>query len=79
MLETEDKIRYLLTTGRVIHTNTLEMRNSILLKSGQRCRCIKFKGTRYKNNIIKIERNKFNIYINSSLAVEIKSRYRRDW
>jgi predicted HD superfamily hydrolase involved in NAD metabolism len=38
MLETEDKIRYLLTTGRVIHTNTLEMRNSILLKSGQRCR-----------------------------------------
>ena len=36
LLETEDKIRYLLTTGRVIHTNTLEMRNSVMLKNCKR-------------------------------------------
>lgn len=37
LFETEEKIRYLLTTGRVIHTNTLEMRNSIMIKTGNRC------------------------------------------
>lgn len=40
LLETEEKIKYLLSTGRVVHTNTLELRNSILLKSGMRCKNI---------------------------------------
>ncbi len=43
LLETEEKIKYLLSTGRVVHTNTLELRNSILMKSGMRCKNIYLK------------------------------------
>lgn len=40
LIETEEKIKYLLSTGRVVHTNTLDMRNSILLKHGKRCKLL---------------------------------------
>lgn len=54
LLETEDKIRYLLTTGRVIHTNTLEMRNSIMLKS---CK---------KREVENEKKNSFYMYVDFS-------------